>query len=827
MSRWFRLPGQIPALSGRTAAAGFTLTALSVAVMLATACALLIPAGSRSVLAQSDGNGLDETSVNTFLFDASRDIVRVDVDITLTNVTTDRVEGNVINQRYWDSYYVAVPLGAENIVATMNGVVLDGELTTDPDIPAYSLYQFPLQQRLFSGQSARINVTYDHFGASPRDEVPWRVNAAYAGFVAFGLGDAGQVTIEIVKPIGYEFDQFTDLDGYVASEPDGFGSIRYVRTGVDGTFETVVGMYNDERLVATPLEVDGADVELRSWPGDRDWADYAARRVESGIPALEELIGFDWPIDEPVEVRQTVEPNLYGYAGWFDLRSNEIAVGEELDADTIYHELSHAWLNGDLAADRWVTEGLAQVYAAELVRRDGGEPAEASAPDPSAAGAGQLADWSSFDTDDGREAYGYNASFWLMDALADDIGFDALRDVLVGLDERVSPYDTAVEATPEARPNDWNRVFDMLVEVGGSSVAPDLFERYVLDPSDVPLLADRAAADAQFESLADRSAPWEPPEGVRHSMELWEFDDVAAGIAAADGVLALRSELDELADTIGLDHPDTAEALYESAQRSNGSVDLDDAQEALETAIGAGEAVIELDRRVDELAAVTETDPPAFTAADVIDFSEARALLAEQVDMLDRLDDTMTSADADAGALGRVGLIGTDVDGDIDRARAAIAAGDLPGADRALDDANATLDGAVEAGAVRAAGAVAAAVVVLGTLLLIFSRRRRRRSRRRLVGGVERVGSGRGVELDEDALTWTHLGGVDHTLHMTARYGSEASGTSGIVQRSPGLRDVGDAVLELDEDVVAVVDADPVAGAEVLIDPDAHDSEGR
>ena len=37
--------------------------------------------------AQSDGNGLDETSTNTFLLDAERGVLHVTVEVTLTNVT--------------------------------------------------------------------------------------------------------------------------------------------------------------------------------------------------------------------------------------------------------------------------------------------------------------------------------------------------------------------------------------------------------------------------------------------------------------------------------------------------------------------------------------------------------------------------------------------------------------------------------------------------------------------------------------------------------------------------------------------------------------------
>ena len=50
----------------------------------------------------------------------------------------------------------------------------------------------------------------------------------------------------------------------------------------------------------------------------------------------------------------------------------------------------------------------------------------------------------------------------------------------------------------------------------------------------------------------------------------------------------------------------------------------------------------------------------------------------------------------------------------------------------------------------------------------------------------------------------------------------QAAGTPGIVEGDAQLRDVGDAVLQLHEHVRAVVEAQAVAGAEVLVDPDPH-----
>ncbi len=452
---------------------------LVVAVVLTSTLGISV-----SVTAQSAGNGLEEQSINSFEFDPARGVVRVAIDITLRNVTTDRVDGNAANRTFFDGYGVAVPLGAENIIATRNGNALDGELIVDPEFPAFSLYRFDLGTQLFSGQTTNLRVEYDHLGAAPRDPVPWRINEAYAGFVAFGLGDDGLVTVRITQPEGYQFDEFTDLTGFDTSAPDEFGTVVHTRSGLNEDVEITVGLANDERLVPRALDVDGVDIELRSWPDDPEWADFAAARVESGIPALEALIGSPWPVDGSFDVRQTVEPNLSGYAGWFDLQSSEIAVGEALDADTIYHELSHAWFNGRISTERWFTEGLAQVYAAELVRRDGGDPSEPTEPAPDNPVAEPLTEWGGIGSPREVEEFGYDTSFWVVDALVDEIGFETAADVIDTLTLQASPYgDSSTVAFPAEA---WKRAYDMLVEVGGATAAGDLFRAHVVSPDDAP-----------------------------------------------------------------------------------------------------------------------------------------------------------------------------------------------------------------------------------------------------------------------------------------------------------------------------------------------------
>jgi hypothetical protein len=112
--------------------------------------------------AQRADNGIEESSVNSFEFDPTRGVVRVTIDIDLRNVTSDTVDGDVVLRSFVDAYGVAVPLGAENIVASRDGVILDGTLISDPEFPAFSTYRFALGAPLFSGEATRVQVTYDH-----------------------------------------------------------------------------------------------------------------------------------------------------------------------------------------------------------------------------------------------------------------------------------------------------------------------------------------------------------------------------------------------------------------------------------------------------------------------------------------------------------------------------------------------------------------------------------------------------------------------------------------------------------------------------------------
>lgn len=587
---------------------------LSGALALGTAVGALVAVADGSAAAQSDGNGLEEVSVNRFFIDPTAGVVKVEVEITIRNVTSDTTSGNVITRTFFNGYGIVVPAGAENIVATQNGRTLNGERLTDGPNEAFAFYRFDLAGRVFNGESARITVTYDHAGLPPRSEIPWRANSAYTSYVAFGLGDTGSVTIEILQPAGYEFDEFTDLSDFVASAPNDFGVVTHTRSGLDEEFSLVVGLSNDDRLVSTPLGVDGVDLVIRSWPGDDEWLEFATSKVESGLPELEELIGSPWPPDGDFDIRQTVEPNLYGYAGWFDSDASEIAVGEELDADTLYHELAHAWFNGDVFRGRWLGEGFAQVYASEMVARDGDEPLEPDVPTRFGTGSQALSEWTTVDdnataTFEAQEDYGYNAAFWVVQEMADEIGFAALADVIATAEAGATAYPVPGEhpATRTTSPVDWRYMLDYLERIGGATEAEVVFRDYVVPEEQFDDLDARRAAIDAYDALAVAAAPWIMPVELRDQMDRWAFGRAGEVADAASAVLDLRSELEELSMSTGI-------AAVSLDTAATAFVDADDDFVALSTQldedIAAAVYLIDQQGIVAEKATATDTAPP-------------------------------------------------------------------------------------------------------------------------------------------------------------------------------------------------------------------------
>ena len=647
-----------------------------VAALFAALPLILIVAPTSQVHAD---NGLTIESVTTYTIDADVGVVHVSATMTFKNTVPDSRDGNVISRAYFSTFRLPAPVGAINAVATTsNGTALRVEGRLVPDNIDYFVFDVDFASDLFFGDTTNITVTYDITGFAPRSPNPSRVNPAYAAFNAFGIGDSGQVTVRVIAPKGFLVETFGN-DVVEAAEGD---TVVYTATDIaePDEFELFVSARNDralsERDVVTAA---GNEFRLRSWPNDPEWADFTADLVDRGVAELAELIGAPWPIDGELEVREAFTPYLYGYAGWFSAADREIEIGEDLDQDTVLHELSHAWFTTSWFSDRWINEGLAQAYAAragEALGSTSDSPAPITTTDP---GRVSLNNWGDPDFVGGAdevEAYGYNASWVIIDQIVDEVGDEAMQRVFAAADQRTVSYLGDVPAEPSGFETDWRRLLDLLVELAGSTDAEDLISQYVVTDAQRDELATRAQARTAYAALVEAGGDWAPPLGVRSNMSNWEFDTAEDLITDAGAILALRDQLTAISTSAGASVPASFETDYESA--------------------------------TDELDGV-------------------RAEVADQLDAATTLLAAIDEQGTDRGLFDSIGLIGTDLVSILDEGRAALAAGDTDAARTKAQEVVDTLDKAPDLGKQRGLLALGAFVLLAAVGLTLVVRRRRRR----------------------------------------------------------------------------------------------------
>ena len=346
---------------------------VAVALSLAFSGAISLLGPVRPVAA---ADGLRVESTTTYAIDATAGLVHVTAVMEFTNTVPDRRDGDTVRRAFFTGFSVPVPVGAAagdaiddaGQALTLNARIVDGNND-------YFVYDVVFASRLFYGKTARITLTYDITGLPPRSPNPSRINPAYAAFNAYGIGDAGKVTVRVVAPHGFAVDTFGN-DAEVTDEGD---TTVYTASNIadPGTFNIFVSARNDARLTDRRVtNASGNRFDVRSWPGDTDWQSFVTDQINRGVPVLTDLIGRPWPITDSTEVRQAYTPYLYGYAGWFSAANNEIEIGEDLDQSVALHELSHAWFSEKWFANRWLSEGYAQTYAnlAMVAARRHGSP---------------------------------------------------------------------------------------------------------------------------------------------------------------------------------------------------------------------------------------------------------------------------------------------------------------------------------------------------------------------------------------------------------------------------------------------------------------------
>jgi hypothetical protein len=751
-------------------------------------------------------NGLDTTATTTYALDFAAGVVRGSIEFSLVNSVPDRETENGVQS----TFFAELPFGLPGDATNVTAVSPDGPLAVAVT-PADNLQIVTVDFGTELDYEERLDmlVTFDLPGYAPRRALPLRANEAFISFVASAHGDPGRATVRIITPTAADVSM-PELDNGSGPRPQVvmYGDITTYTFGSltePSEFGLFVTAADNSQLIDRRLQVDGRWFVVQAWPDDPVWSEFVARQIRRGVPLLGALIGRPLRGGSQLHLRESIRPGLEGYTGWFDYRTGVIELGEQLDPVVTIHELAHAWFNDDTSYHRWITEGLAETYANVVVEQTGGRPRPPERPDPDAPGRLPLNRWESFEfvqQDSQTERFGYAASFFVVDSLYDELGPGRMAEVLAAIDNATPAYRDS--GTVRRRPIGWRRFLDVLEEIGGSGRASNLFRRYVVAPEDVGRLAERAEARTAYGQLVDRAGEWAPPAGVDRRMERWNFAGAGELMISAEQVVAERDRFTDVAADMGVELPAEYRTRFQRAARIEALVSLAEDISELGESLGivvAADAATRAERSPLEILALGDGDLRAEldNARDAISSNEPAAAeeFARQVQsrlaVAESLGREQASTLADA-ALSRLTLV----------------------------------------------AAAAGAGLLLAGLAAVMARRRwrRRPSSGDVASHVDpggdapvdsdvEAGVGPRVDLDEDALAGASLGGVDRGLDVAAGDGGQGTGAAGVVERGPGLGDVSDAVLELGEDVGTVVDAQPVAGAEVLVDPDTHGGNER
>jgi hypothetical protein len=651
------------------------------AVLVGVALWLVSPALPAIAQENASDDGLTLAVAASYDVRHGDGLVAVTLDMSATNTLADKTDEFGVTRFYFDELVLVVPAEATGIRAVGAEGPIDIAVTPR-DVGGITEVSIPMAPRLYSGQTRELALSFLLAGSPPRSDIELRVNPAFAWFYVWAYGDPGASSVVVTLEPGFEVEVLGDrLDRSVDEE--GRHVLRATNIEDPDAWVAVVSARDDEALEQSTIAIGTTEVTLQSWPGDDEWATSVADVLVAGIPALERITGFEWDTD--LSVIQSFGPYIHGYAGWYVEGVDVIEIGEDLDAHLVLHEVSHAWFDDGLFAHRWITEGLADVYAAMAAEEIGAE----GWPEPSVLVSGlgnrPLNDWNdpTFDerTIDRAEDFGYAASWQLMDRLIDDIGADRMAEVIAAAENDLIAYRGEGPAEEVGPVDDWRRFLDLLEEVGGSDTATDLFAEWVVVEDDLELLELRGEVRQRYAGLLAVADGWALPLDLRLAMHGWDFPTASEEIDEAILVFDARRLLEASAAEAGVAPPSVEERF-------------EDGEDA-------------------ELLA---------------------AELAAQTTVLDAVAQARRSVERPRGVIEVIGLWGSDPEGELDTAVTALAAGDLETAREAATGAEASIALSSDGGLVRIG---VAALVGIASGLVVWITRRGRPGQPTVVDSVE------------------------------------------------------------------------------------------
>lgn len=633
-----------------------------------------------------DDPDTDTTAAYTYTVDTEAGVIDVRIDLAVTADKPRRTTATMYYDYYFAGYGLAIPTEAQDLsVSTAGGVALDFERQTVENVDELVV---DFSRNIFYRQTANVTITFT-LGSGLADSDNFaRANPAYSSFAAWPTPNVEEASITIIAPSGFE--DRSDAPDPFDYDDDG-EVVRLTAEGIDAEdYFAIISLANDRALTEQVVELTdlldlppGADdrrIRVLSWPGDTAWSEHVLDGIDTALPRLAELVGQAWPIEHELTIIESFSPFLNGYSGWYQPETDTIEVGDTLDEHLLFHELSHVWFNDNLFRERWITEGLADLFAAEAIESTGGERPE---PDPTSRSDRFAIPLSSFDSPPGpdEERWAYAASWVLLDSIAEEIGFDALADIIDDAHAKRHTYPGDGEPETFETAPDWRRFLDMAENAQGvdEGQLTELIKTWVLSPDTVDRqrFEERAEQRARYSDLVDAGDAWAAPDGVRRAMMRWKFTEAADFMALAETALDQREGVLDVVSPTGAALPGNLEELYENV---SGTAD----QEELTTAL-------------------------ADTLAAAVEVREAH-----------------DGAAADRSLFQRVGLIGVDLDAETEDATDAFERGRLGRATTEADEVDSIIADSTRVGIQRLAAATPAVLLaILGTWWLVRRLRRR------------------------------------------------------------------------------------------------------
>lgn len=597
--------------------------------------------------------------------------IEVTVDARFTNRTP--------NPPGQFSVFTEVPIAVHDAAASVEARDARGRLHVDVARRAggsgdrVNVATVELRRPLRFDRTARFTLTYTLRDGTQDD---LRVRPSVVVFPVWSFGTQSEVRVEL--PSSYEVSADGDP---LRAERD--GDQTALTSGPIGDPERWLAVVTANRASAmtslsrtVPLDGGTVDLNVRAWNDDQAWGRRTLALLQDALPALEDAIGLPYTGVGPLVVSEAV-PSVASPLSEAGGTGRELQVAFDQPPFTAIHQAAHMWFGTELVGERWIREGLASYFAASVARSlDVDRPyAPVAEADRQRDHAFALESWMADSA--GRDAaYGYPASWAVVDRVAARAGAGALREVLQRTERDIGAYDAVDQApspaTATPTPLDSRTLLDQLEAVSGRDLT-GLFRAAVFGDASDALLEQRAEARDAYGRLVDAAGDWGAPAPVRRDMAAWNFEAAGPQLDAAMAWIRDRDTLLAAIDGAGLSTPERLRNAYEIA--------------------GGG--------------------------------SDARVELQAERAVVDDYRDVLGRAAAGRSFVQRVGLLGAPApDALLAEAHRRFADGDLRGAADATAQARLSLESASTSGTLRLVSA--AVIVLIGLAAAIYLLRRRR-----------------------------------------------------------------------------------------------------